>query len=189
MLSRLLPALLVLGSACQSSPPPERAPTDLSSWRSEEITLPPAFAPEMPKGREVLLFSPGMFNAEAEDHWSYVFLMDIEEQGVSKARLEEVIELYFDGIIGLVGSGKSLNLPADPATVKFEAGRDNRYRGIVNTFDAFGDGQAIELNVRAHVQEQSDGRTLIEFQASPKTPGKDPIWWALDDALESLEFS
>ena len=49
-------------------------------WREEIVSLPPDFAPNMTwKGREVLRFSPGMFQQEAPDFFSYVFLLELDE--------------------------------------------------------------------------------------------------------------
>lgn len=187
---RLAGSAFLLAAGCHApeaatqTPPPE---VDLSTWVGETIQLPPGFAPELPSGREVLLFAPGMFDPDAEDYWSYTFLMDIAEADVDRQRLEELFELYYDGLIRAVSEGKAFEVPADPATVSFSGGGDD-YRGELRTFDAFTEGQPIEVNLVVEVAGGSGERSLLRVQASPQAVHGHPVWAALGVALESLEF-
>lgn len=167
--------------------PMDEMPMDLGDWRGETIELPPGFAPGLPAGREVLLFAPGMFEPEAEDFWSYAFLMEIEETGVGVDRLEELFELYYDGLIGAVGRGNSFELPEDPASVSFrEEGAG--FGGVVHTFDAFQTGEAIEVNLFVEVTESTMGKSRLRVQASPQERDQHPVWKALGEAMDSLTF-
>lgn len=166
-----------------------RAELEAVGWRPETIDLPPDFAPALPIGEELLLFAPGMFEAEAEDFWSYVFLMEINETNVDEASLTEMFELYYDGLIGMVGNSRGLSLPADPAQVNVAADRtrDGRFLGTIDTHDAFVTGEPLSLRLVIDVAPPRDGMTSMWIQASPHPEGH-PIWSTLKSALGALEI-
>lgn len=166
----------------------EAAPVDLATWRSELIELPPAFAPGMPAGREILLFAPGWSDPDAEDFWSYVFLMEIEETSVGVERLDEIFELYFDGLIGAVGGSKSFELPADPAKVSFHDKGGSKYSGVVDTYDAFGSGDALTLYMLVDIERMNSGMSNLRIMASPQEPGMSVVWSSMEQVLGSLSF-
>lgn len=180
-------AAVIALAACGATPDP-LPPTDLTDWRPETITLPPEFAPGLPAGREVLLFAPGMFTEGAPDFWSYTFLMEIEEDGVDAARVEELFELYFDGLITAVGGGGEFDLPADPAQVSFEATGSGRFQGQVDTYDAFVTGEPLELHMLVDAESAGPGRTLLTVRACPTPPDGGALWRSLGDAAASLRF-
>ena len=113
--------------ACRSQGPVDVAPLQEAApraWRDEIIDLPPDFAPGLPSGSELLFFAPGMFEEGAEDYWSYVFLMAIDEPVPDAERLCEILELYYNGLIAAVAEGAELDVGDDPATVEVkETGR------------------------------------------------------------------
>ncbi len=53
-----------------------------TTWRGERIELPPRFAPTMTlKGIEEIRFAPGMFKAESDWFFSYVFVSPCRRTG------------------------------------------------------------------------------------------------------------
>ncbi|MEE9392097.1 MAG: hypothetical protein V3W41_06300 [Planctomycetota bacterium] len=171
-----------------AAPAEEKFRVDLSTWTPEVIKLPPGFAPKMPKGRETLLFAPGWRKPDAEDFWSYVFLMEIEESDLDSKRLKEIFELYFDGLIGAVGQGKAFDLPADPADVLIRRNDGAHYSGLVKTYDAFGSGDELRLHVVVDTELSGATATILRVQISPQEPGKIEIWRSLKFAIDSLHF-
>lgn len=176
---------LLLFAGCAAAPTSDPR-TDLSGWVTEAIELPPGFAPDLPAGREVLLFAPGMFEAGAPDFWSYAFLMEVQGSAVDTARLEEIFELYYDGLISAVAPGKGFDVPADPASVSFRAAGVGHFVGEVSTLDAFVTGAPLELHMLVDAEAIGGERTLLRVMASPAAPGDAAIWRALEDALASL---
>ena len=141
-------SIALLVAACGSpAEDTDVEPVSLEGWQAETIPLPPEFAPGMPAGSEVLLFAPGMFDAEAEDYWSYVFLMRIDCGGLDADGLTALFEEYYDGLINLVAESRGLAAPADPANCTFLEAEDGHYDGRVELVDAFGSLQEVELNV------------------------------------------
>lgn len=87
--------LLLLGAQTLAATAQSQVPAP-EVWKEEVITLPPDFAPTMAwKGREVLKFSPGMFKAEAEDFFSYVFSLELHD---TDPDWEKQLLLYYSGL-------------------------------------------------------------------------------------------
>lgn len=159
-------------------------PVDLSSWGTERIPLPPDFAPTLPSGDEVLLFAPGMFDADSPEYWSYAFLIELGEPLEGAAALDAFLEAYYDGLIAAVASGKSGDVGADPATVEVSA-VDGGYGAVVDLIDAFVTMEPVRLRMTIAVEGERGER--LRIAASPQDAGHD-IWRALDAAAASLEL-
>ena len=187
----LLLALFVAVS-CQTGSPTsdtdEVEVVDLTGWRTEFVELPPRFAPDMPKGREVVMFAPGWPTQGAEDHWSYVILMEVEGTDWNAQRIEQLFELNYDGLMGAVGSGKSLALPDDPADCDFKHAGGSNYTGVVDTYDVFGDGAPLQLHLDVDVQAMDAATTQLRVAVSPHTSDYDPVWQPMRAALRGLTF-
>jgi hypothetical protein len=184
---RLAPALVLLAACGGSTENHAVDPIPLDDWRTEIIDLPPEFAPGLPPGKEVLLFAPGMFEAGAEDHWSYVFLMRVERGGLGLDEVSAFFEEYYDGLIAAVGSDRGLDLPDDPSTARFEERKNGEYVGTVDLVDAFGDGAQVRLNVVVRKIDLSPERTVLRVLASPQ-PRDHELWGGLEYALRTLEL-
>ncbi len=195
---RLLPLLVFAPffAGCHSGEPDHAAveevveptPVDLSTWTGEDIDLPPGFAPDMPAGRETLLFAPGWRKPGGDDHWSYVLLMEVEESGDDAAKLEDLFEQYFDGLIGAVSDGKPFEVPDDPADVTVREEGQGRYSGVVKTYDAFGTGDELTLHLLVDVEPSSDTTTVLRVLASPRSPDATEVWSSMQQAIDSLSF-
>ncbi len=183
----------LIATACHSAPnegahTSDTVPLDLSDWPTEHIAFPPGFAPDMPSGQEQLLFSPGWRTRGNEDTWSYVLLMEIAEPNMDAARITELFELYYDGLIGAVAQGKPFTIPEDPATVSIEPLGGNLYTGIIETYDSFNGGEPLTLHVKIEMDASQAGATVLRIQASPSSLTEGPIWGSLQQAIDSLSF-
>ncbi len=152
----------------------------LASWQPETIRLPPEFAPGLPEGEEELRFAPGMFDAEAPDFWSYVFVMRLEEELGDEDSIARLLELYYDGLLSAVGGSRGLELPDDPATAHVRTVGEGRYEARIEMIDAFVTGEPITLRLEV----VSEGTTL-RFAASPQ-PEEHAIWASLRAVLALL---
>ena len=175
-------------------------------WRGEEIRLPPGFAPDMSwKGIEEVRFAPGMFDAKAEDFFSYVFvfyLPDAKEPD-SKELQKELLK-YYRGLATAVAKGKggvdaksfrlTLNPPGKPDQDAKPAGDSQKeilsLRGVMQWTEPFATMKPQTL----HLEIQSGkcgGRTarFLVVAVSPKTPEQaKPLWSTMRRILKTVEF-
>jgi hypothetical protein len=152
-------------------------------WRSETIPFPLEFAPEIPhRGVEELRFAPGFFEPEAPGYFSYAFAWVVSgESALDIPTLARELTTYFRGLMGAVGKGKK-GLPAlDLDRTEARIGADGR--GSVVTFDAFGDGRQIDLEVTVAVQPCGSGKAVL-FTAAPH--GRPPVSPSPQDVTRSF---
>jgi len=166
----------------------EPEPVSLDGWGSETIVLPPEFAPTMPGGEEQLLFAPGMFDAAAEDYWSYAFVMRLESGALDAAYLDELFEAYFDGLLSSVGAARGEDLGDDPADVRVQRISEGHYEAQVHLIDVFVTMKAIDLLMTIDAAPAQAGGGLLEIQASPQER-EHAVWRSLEAAVRSIEFS
>jgi hypothetical protein len=184
-LAPLLP-LALLATACGSAPPEEPAP-DVSGWTGETIALPPGFAPDLPTGTEVLRFHPDMFTADTEGYWTYAFAMRVDETGLDAARIDELLELYYDGIVAAVGKDNGLELGVDPAAVEVTEVSPHEFNARIETTDPFVTHAPLTLFMKLLVEPPVDGSTVLRVMASPRA--EDPLTWRLlRAAVDSIEL-
>lgn len=167
-----------------AEPAAEQAAISLEGWRPEHIPLPPEFAPTMPAGDERLLFAPGMFDAEAEDFWSYAFVMRIEEANVDASRMNEIFELYYDGLVLSVG-GKEVG--ENPATVSIVRSGAGEFKATIDLVEPFVTMERINLNLLIEATSEGDKSTFLRIQASPQALEHE-IWRSIKAAADSLEL-
>lgn len=164
-------------------------PVDLSQWATELIQFPPSFAPTMPAGRESLLFAPGWRTEGSGEVWAYVLLMEIEQPNLDAGGIAHIFDLYYDGLMGSVArNNKPFTIPEDAAQVTIESLGNNHYAGQIQTFDSFKDGSPLTLNFLVTAEYPNPNSTLLKVQASPETPGQNPVWAKLQQAIDSLSF-
>ena len=157
-------------------------------WPTEEIALPPEFAPELPAGEELLYFAPEMFEAGAEGFWSYAFSMNLEVPAPDAAVLEAWLELYYDGLLGAVARSAGMNFANDPATVSVRRMGPRDFTAELSVLDSFTDGARLELNARIHVAFAGERSCLLIVRVSPQPEGH-AIWAELDAAAIVLSLS
>ncbi len=139
-------------------------PDSIAACRSENIALPPEFAPSLPKGQETLWFAPGMFDADAPGYYRYAFELHFSDpQPVGVGALEKLLTSYYQGLMSAVAEGKGhTHAPlATRVVVKASPGGDasetcegascvdaNRFfEARINTLDEFNTGKPIKLRV------------------------------------------
>jgi hypothetical protein len=178
MLIRCLLALLAgcATSERASAPPPPVAKKPAArpaftwpvphGWRGETIPFPLDFAPDIPhRGVEELRFAPGFFEPAAPGYWTYAFAWIVTDTGaLDRSTLEAELTTYFRGLTSAVARSKKDLPPLDPARIAARIGPQGR--GSVVTFDAFGDGREVELDVTVDVRPCGAGRVAL-FTAAP----------------------
>lgn len=191
----------LLGAACGSTTQPvepaeqesEQAPARpeidgaalAAEWRPEVIPLPQDWAPDLPKGAEVLRFAPGMFEEGAEDFWTYAFRVDLAEELTAEldaeAAIANFLELYYDGLLGMVGGGNGYDMGDDPAQVHVGQPKDGVYPIRVELIDGFVTGKPLTL----HMDWRGEGKTL-RIIASPQ-PRDHQLWDQMRAIVNVLE--
>ena len=152
-------------------------------WRSETIPFPLEFAPDIARtGVEELRFAPGFFKPEAPGYWTYAFAWVVTDQRpVDMATLAGELTAYFRGLTRAVAADKKELPPLDLARIEVRLEPDGR--GTVHTFDAFGDGRAVDLEVAVSVQPCGSGRAIL---VSAARQGQPPITPPVADVLRSF---
>lgn len=126
----------------EAQPRCETAP----NWRPERIDLPPAFAPSMPSGDELLWFAPGMFDPEADDYFSYVFELALDQPPPSQPdELRTLLHAYYRGLMTAVAkdSGRT------PGKVVVEVGPENdgKSAAVIKMTNEFNGGAPITVRL------------------------------------------
>ncbi len=106
------PALTVTATAMTLLPKP-------AGWRGERIALPPEFAPELPfKGVEEMRFSPGMYDPQANDFFSYLFAFELESgTALDKRNIERLLLAYYQGLCQTVAEGNEFECQPDAVSL------------------------------------------------------------------------
>ena len=146
---------------------------DTTLWKQENFTLPTGFAQEMTvQGFEEALFPEGWSDPESPEMWSYVFTWSVAtEKMLSTQVLEENLELYFDGLMGVSTDSIVLpKLPTNAMLLKKTIGvSKNTFSGKVRTFDRFRSNKMMTLHVLVEQEMCThQGKALIVFRFSPK---------------------
>jgi len=165
-----------------SAAPPFSWPVP-AGWRSESIPFPLEFAPDIPhRGVEELRFAPGFFDAAAPGYWTYAFAWVVSDaSSFDTTALESELTTYFRGLTSAVARGKK-DLPAlDLTRVQARMGADGR--GSVLTYDAFGDGREIQLDMTVAVRPCGAGKAVL-FTAGPR--GRPPLAPSPREVVESF---
>ena len=157
-------------------------------WRTETISFPLEFAPELEyEGLEELRFAPGMFQEGSADFWSYAFVWWVPEgTGFETERLQKDLERYFQGLTTAVAEARDFD-PGEPDyDVQLEPRESStsdhpQWEGSAATYDVFVTRKPIRLNVRIDIVPcSSQGHVAAFFQLSPQPPDNS-IWEILDN--------
>ncbi len=141
-----------------------------AGWRSETIPFPLEFAPSIPhRGIEELRFAPGVFDPQAPGYWTYAFAWVVtDDRPLDMAAIAGELTTYFRGLTSAVAGEKKDLPPLDLDRIEARVGPDGR--GTVHTFDAFGDGRAIDLDVAVAVRSCGTGRAVLVSAARRGEP-------------------
>lgn len=129
-------------------PPSDAAPTCAAApdWRPERIALPPAFAPSLPPGKELLWFAPGMFKRDAPDYFTYIFELDFEQPPpTDPEQLRTLLHAYYAGLMAAVGEAAK-RTPGE-VSVNMTATGPGHFEGRIEMTDEFTTGDALSVAV------------------------------------------
>ncbi len=184
MIAAFLSLLPVL--ACTDpAPKPELLPKTPADWRYERIDCPLPFAPELKyDGFEELRFAPGMFNAESDTYFTYIFAMKITNDATFDARLlKSFLETYFRGLCRTVAEGTDFEI--DPskisATVRedhYEAKNSRHFTVTLDSYDPFVTGKPLKLRLEMLLVRKAENDHRVFATVSPKPPDS-PVWSVL----------
>lgn len=160
-------------------------PVTINDWARETIELPPAFAPDMPAGVEELRFPPGWRDPASDNFWSYAIVLQINEPVPTTTRLEELTEIYYSGLMSVLGVGNTPESPPNEVEVDLEETTNNQYLGTIRLVDGFATFKPILINFKARSRATTDTSSTIEFRASPQ-PDAHAIWSDLQAAIDHI---
>ena len=161
-------------------------PISLEGWPSETFALPPGFAPDLPNGTESLLFAPGWRDPSSEDFWSYAFVMSIDEAAPDAARIGEILDGYYDGLMAVFAGNKDQSIGSDPANVTVVRTAPHQIEAQMHVIDAFATFEPIDIRILVETAVLTDGRSTLSVQLSPQ-PEEHAIWRSLEAAIASIE--
>jgi hypothetical protein len=154
-----------------------------ANWEFERFTLPPVFAPDFPyKGAEELRFSPGMFNKDSANYFTYAFVAQLDDiTAISPNEIRDYLLKYYKGLCNSTAKDRKLVIDTTKITAAIEkkkgtAAKEIIYNGAVNLFGVFADGAPVKLNIEVKVlMDTAAKRTYLVIIASPleKT---DALW-------------
>ena len=156
----------------------------LEGWASEVIALPPGFAPDLPTGVESVRFAPGWRDPDAEGFWSYSIVMWIDEGVPDAARIDELFEAYYSGLMNAVAGDRREEVRRDPVRASVVSAGPNRFEATVHLVDAFTTFKPIDVRLKVETEADGAGRSVVRVRASPQ-PDSHGIWGLLQAAIES----
>ena len=154
-----------------------------AGWAFERFALPPVFAPRFPyKGAEELRFSPGMFNKDSTNYFTYAFAAQLDSTTtVSQNDVRNYLLDYFRGLCSSTAKDRKLVIDTTKITVSLERKKttpDNEiiYNTLLNVFGVFADGAPVKLNAEVKVLMNTTAKkTYLIFIASPREK-TDDVW-------------
>jgi len=172
-----------------------------ATWQFERFGLPPSFATSFPyKGMEELRFSPGMFNKDSVDYFSYAFVARLDNTpAFQQEQVKNYLLIYFKGLCANTAKQRNLTIDTSQITVSTEPGvrasgspptsgsAEKRitnsgpptFNALLRIFGVFADGAPVRLNAEIKVLSDSKTQTtFLVFIASPQ-PKSHPIWQQL----------
>jgi hypothetical protein len=189
MRPRRLAALGLVACWLQAHANPIPAP---DSWRRESFDFPLAFAPSIGlEGREHVRFAPGWSDFSGERGFSYVFLWDVKEipgPALTVHGLQFALGAYFDGLMQNAARPRNVAPSPEKTVVSFHPMRDvpgwsASHAGVIHTWNAFGKGEPLVLQVEATQRSCPGGRAHV-FYAISRAPRNHPVWAELRKARE-----
>ena len=208
---RILPLFAILAcgiSSAQDAKEEKAAPSEQlifkTEWRGERIALPPAFAPDMKmKGIEEIRFAPGMFKADSDSFFTYIFVFAVsEDQKLTKEVIQKETLVYYQGLASglLKQKGKKVDVSkftfklerakeaADPpATVKAES--VTQYLGTLDWVEPFATAkpQVLYFEIQSWSDPKTKGNYLLVCVSPKVIDEEEPNWKELRKIRRSFE--
>lgn len=154
-----------------------------STWQFERFALPPSFSTNFPyKGVEELRFSPGMFNKDSSDYFSYAFVAQLDNtSSITQSQVKNYLLTYFKGLCGSTAKERKLSIDTSQLNVSIEKKNSNAtvYNATLHVFGVFADGAPVMLNAEVKVlNDVKAKKAYLVFIASPREK-TDSIWQQL----------
>ncbi len=154
-----------------------------ATWSFERFNLPPVFATNFPyKGIEELRFSPGMFNKDSSDYFTYAFVAQLDSiTSITKNDIKNYLLTYYKGLCSSTANDRKLIVDTSKVTVAIKKKRGLRhneiiYNALLHVFGVFVDGAAIKLNMEVKViTDYTAQKIYLLFVTSPHKK-TDYIW-------------
>jgi hypothetical protein len=154
-----------------------------AAWQFERFPLPPTFTPDFSyKGVEELRFSPGMFNKDSTDYFTYAFVAELDNvTSISQNDIRQYLLDYFKGLCS--STAKNRNIVIDTSKIMVVVSRKKdapsneiTYDALLNIFGVFADGAPVKLNMEVEVlPDEKTKKVYLVFIASPLDK-KDKVW-------------
>ncbi|MEM6892363.1 MAG: hypothetical protein AAF554_01655 [Bacteroidota bacterium] len=176
-------ALFLLFGGILHAQEPETVLNSPEGWRSEQISFPLSFAPDIAfTGFEDIRFAPGWSDGESEAFWTYHFVWYIDQNNpMTEASLTKIMEAYYDGLMLLVSKSEEHpegNLPEKTLCLFMKT--EKGFAGKAKVYDAFFSKKVILLNFK--VKEFFCDKTqkqVVAFDISPQ-PFEHSVWNEFD---------
>ena len=164
--------------AQQSTPQLLKSP---ANWSFERFELPPVFAPAFPyKGAEELRFSPGMFNKDSMNYFTYAFVAELQNiTTIAQNDIANYLLMYFKGLCSGTAKDRKLTIDTGKITAfverkKSTPGDEIVYNAVLDIFGVFADGAPVKLNMEVKVLiDPASKKTYLIFIASPRAKTDD----------------
>ncbi|MFP2997666.1 hypothetical protein ABN763_17245 [Spongiivirga sp. MCCC 1A20706] len=165
------------------------------NWRFERIDLPLPFASQIAhKGFEELRFAPGMFNVDAETYFTYVFLIEIQDNPKFLEKdLKALLVAYYKGLCKAVASSKKFDIDYEEIEVNLKHTKSKnkfstKYDANVVFFDTFNDGRRLLLKMDIEViSNKKENKSHIIALVSPKSK-PDLVWTRLEKVKTGIKI-
>lgn len=152
-----------------------------ASWTFERFNLPPVFAPHFPySGAEELRFSPGMFNKDSTDYFTYAFVAQLNNRSsISKDDISNYLLSYFKGLCSSTARDRKLVVDTSKITVAVDrkpgvSSKEIIYNALLHVFGVFADGAAVQLNMEVKVlTDKTANQVYLIFITSPQAKSGD----------------
>ena len=181
ILNLIFATLLILTPIAQAM---HTAP-DYEQWAHETIEFPPGFALDLPFGVEMLRFPKGWRTPDSENFWSYAIVMQLDEVAPKENRLEELIDIYYTGLMSAFGVGREQGSPPNEVLIEIKQTAESTYEGTMRLIDGFATHEPITINLKVSAQADSNTTSTIEVRVSPQ-PTDHSIWSDLQGAIEHI---
>lgn len=175
-------ASVFLAQSAQPKARPELLPETLPDWRYERIDFPFPFAPELKyDGFEELSFAPGMFNAQSDTYFTYIFAIKItNDVTIDAGLLKSFLQTYYRGLCRTVAEGTDFDIDVSKITAvvredHYEAQNARHFRATLESFDPFVTGKPLTLHLQILVIEPGPTDHRIFAAVSPQ-PAEAPLW-------------
>lgn len=164
-------------------------------WRLETFPVPPGFAPGVKlKGSEEVRFSPGMYQPDSPQYFTYIVAMTTEGTApFGGAELKDFLEQYFRGL--LTGRAQRQGKTIDPAEIQatilpsVEGAAAAPLRADLSIVDAFTDGRKTTLHVDAYVHPRPAVEKTCLILLISASPRESDTWKNLREVGRAAEVN